>query len=53
MRLIVEVPRRLTKEQKKLIDDLRKSMPVDTIAARKIGEQSDKPFFEKVKDLFG
>jgi molecular chaperone DnaJ len=53
VRLNVDVPRKLSKEQKRLIDDLRKSMPVETIAARKIGEQPDRPFFEKVKDLFG
>lgn len=53
VRLNIDVPRKLTKEQKKLVDDLRKSMPVEKIEARKLDEERDRPFFDKVKDLFG
>jgi molecular chaperone DnaJ len=53
VRLVVDVPRKLTKDQKKLVDELRKSMPVEKIEARPIDAERDKPFFEKVKDLFG
>jgi molecular chaperone DnaJ len=53
VRLVVDVPRKITKEQKKLIEDLRKTMPVEKIEPRKVDEGDDKPFFEKVKDLFG
>jgi molecular chaperone DnaJ len=53
VRTIVEVPRKLSKDQKKLLDQLGKTMPVDKIAATPADESRDKPFFEKVKDLFG
>jgi molecular chaperone DnaJ len=53
VRLVVEVPRKLSKEQKKLIEDLRKSMPAEKIEPRHVDSGQDKPFFEKVKDLFG
>ena len=53
VRVVVEVPRKLSKEQKKLIEQLGATMPAEKIAARPGGEDEDKPFFEKVKDLFG
>jgi molecular chaperone DnaJ len=53
VRLVVDVPRKLTKEQKKLVEELRKSMPADKIDPRPVDTGHDKPFFEKVKDLFG
>jgi molecular chaperone DnaJ len=53
VRLVADVPRKLTKEQKKLIEELRKSMHVEEIAPRAVDSGQDKPFFEKVKDLFG
>ena len=53
VRVNVEVPRKLTKDQKKLVEDLRKAMPVEKIEPRKVDETRDRPFFDKVKDLFG
>jgi molecular chaperone DnaJ len=54
VRLVVDVPRKIDKEQKKLIAELGKTMPVETLEARSTeGADDDKPFFEKVKDLFG
>lgn len=53
VRAVVEVPRRLTKEQKKLVDQLGQTMTVEQIAATPPGGDTEKPFFEKVKDLFG
>ncbi len=54
VRLVVDVPRKLTKDQKKLIEQLGKTMPVETLAARQVdGDGDDKPFFERVRDLFG
>lgn len=53
VRVNTEVPRKLSKEQKKLIESLGKTMPVEKIAATSADEGRDKPFFEKVKDLFG
>ena len=52
VRLIVDVPKKLSKDQKKWIADLGKTMPTDTIEPRTL-DQGEKPFFEKVKDLFG
>lgn len=54
VRLVVEVPRKLTKDQKKLIEQLGKTMEVGTLSAREVDAGDDeKPFFERVKDLFG
>lgn len=54
VRLVVDVPKKISKDQKKLIDQLGKTMPVDTLEARSTeGADDDKPFFERVKDLFG
>ena len=41
----VKVPTRLTKEQRKLFDQLRETLPVDNAP-------SEKGLFEKVKDYF-
>jgi molecular chaperone DnaJ len=54
VRVVVDVPKKLTKDQKKLIEQLGKAMPADNIQPRSIdSEEQEKPFFEKVKDLFG
>jgi molecular chaperone DnaJ len=53
VRTSVDVPKKLSKEQKKVIEQLGKNMPVDKIEPRTADESGDKPFFEKVKDLFG
>jgi molecular chaperone DnaJ len=53
VRLVVDVPRRLSKEQRKLVEQLGQSMPVEKIDATTPEETREKPFFERVKDLFG
>jgi molecular chaperone DnaJ len=53
VRLVVEVPRKLTKEQKKLVEQLGKTMPVDAIEPTSADAGRERPFFEKVRDLFG
>jgi len=53
VRLVVDVPRKLSKEQKKLVEQLGATMPVGTIEPTSPDGQREKPFFEKVKDLFG
>jgi molecular chaperone DnaJ len=48
----VTVPKKLTREQKHLLEELAKTMPqapLDEAA----GDGAEKPFFEKVKDIFG
>ena len=46
------VPKKLTREQRHLLEELAKTMPQDSID-RDGDESSEKPFFEKVKDIFG
>jgi molecular chaperone DnaJ len=53
VRAVVEVPKKLSKEQKKLVEQLGQTMTVDELAATPADADADKPFFEKVKDLFG
>jgi molecular chaperone DnaJ len=48
----VAVPKKLTKEQKHLLEELARTMPVETLETSE-SDDGDKPFFEKVKDIFG
>jgi molecular chaperone DnaJ len=53
VRTTVEVPRKLSKEQKKIVTELGRTMPVDKVEPTPADAGREKPFFEKVKDLFG
>jgi molecular chaperone DnaJ len=53
VRLVVDVPRKLTKEQKKLVEQFGKTIATGKIEPRAVESDHEKPFFEKVKDLFG
>ena len=46
------MPRKLTRDQKHLLEELAKTMPEET-PSEDCDESADKPFFEKVKDIFG
>jgi molecular chaperone DnaJ len=48
----VAVPKKLSKEQKHLLEELAKTMPQERLDVS-AGEGGEKPFFEKVKDIFG
>jgi molecular chaperone DnaJ len=48
----VHVPKKLTKEQRHLIEELARTMPAEKVEADG-GGTGDKPFFERVKDMFG
>ena len=48
----VAVPKKLSHEQKQLLEDLAKTMPQAPLEASGV-DSSEKPFFEKVKDIFG
>jgi molecular chaperone DnaJ len=48
----VAVPKKLTSEQKHLLEQLSKSLP-QVEADAEGAESGDKPFFERVKDIFG
>jgi molecular chaperone DnaJ len=47
----VAVPKKLTKEQRRLLEELAATMAPEPVDAE--GDGTDKPFFEKVKDIFG
>jgi molecular chaperone DnaJ len=47
------VPRKMTKEQKKLLEQLAKALPQETIDPNVGPKTEERPFFEKVKDIFG
>jgi molecular chaperone DnaJ len=47
------VPRKLTKEQKKLLEQLAQVLPQETIDPSVSPKSEERPFFEKVKDIFG
>ncbi len=47
------IPKTLTKEQKHLLEELAKTMPQETLETSESDEAAAKPFFEKVKYIFG
>lgn len=53
VRMVVDVPRRLTKDQKKAIEQFGQTIVVDKLTPSSGDGNGDKPFFEKVRDLFG
>jgi molecular chaperone DnaJ len=53
VRLVVDVPKKLTKEQKKLVEQFGKTISVGKLEPTTTPADQDKPFFEKVRDLFG
>ena len=48
----VSVPKKLTREQKQLLEQLAATLPSDAPEAVR-ADGGEKPFFEKVKDIFG
>jgi len=49
----VAVPRKLTKEQKQLLEELAKTLKEEKLPVDGADEAADRPFFERVKDIFG
>ena len=50
----VQVPRKITREMREALEALRTVLPAETGDARsRDRSQEDKPFFERVKDMFG
>jgi molecular chaperone DnaJ len=45
------VPKKLTREQKHLLEELAKTLPQEKLDGD--GDAADKLFFERVKDIFG
>ena len=51
----VQTPRKLTRDQRKLIEDLAKALPTDKFEPRPRSgdEQDERNLFDRVKDMFG
>jgi len=49
--VVAAVPKKLSKEQRKVMEELRRVLPSDVQQSER--EQGEKPFFERVKDIFG
>jgi molecular chaperone DnaJ len=47
----IAVPKKLSKEQRQLVEELGRTMPEKDAA--EAAESAEKPFFERVKDIFG
>jgi molecular chaperone DnaJ len=51
--LKVAVPNKLTKEQRRLVEELARTMKHHKSAPSEAPGEAEKPFFERVKDIFG
>ncbi len=49
----VQTPRKLTKEQRKLIEDLAKALPKEKFEPRQREDEDERNLFDRVKDMFG
>jgi molecular chaperone DnaJ len=53
VRIVADVPKKLTKEQKKLVEQLGRTIAPGKLEPISPEADRERPFFEKVKDLFG
>jgi molecular chaperone DnaJ len=53
VRVVADVPKKLTKEQKKLIEQLGATMKPEKLQPTAADAGAERPFFDKVRDLFG
>ena len=49
----VAVPRKLSKDQRKLLEDLAATLPHEAIDPTAVQDEDDKGLFDRVKDIFG
>jgi molecular chaperone DnaJ len=49
----VQTPKKLTKEQKKILDQFAATLPKDTFVPTPKEDQEDRGLFDRVKDIFG
>jgi molecular chaperone DnaJ len=49
----VITPRKLTREQKKILEQLAASLPKETFEPTPVSREADKGIFDRVKDIFG
>ena len=53
VRVKLVTPKKLTREQKKLLEELAATMPKEKFQPTPADEQDDKGLFDRVKDIFG
>ena len=53
MTVRVSTPKKLTKDQKKLLEQLAETLPKEQFEPTPVGDQADKGLFDRVKDIFG
>jgi molecular chaperone DnaJ len=53
VRVKLVTPKKLTREQKKLLEELAATLPKDKFQPTPADEQEDKGLFDRVKDIFG
>jgi len=51
--LKVSTPRKLSKEQKKLLEQLAATLPKEAFEPTPVGDHDDKGLLDRVKDIFG
>jgi hypothetical protein len=49
----VSTPRKLTKDQRKLLEQLSATLPKEEFQPTPVDEQTDKGLLDRVKDIFG
>jgi DnaJ-class molecular chaperone len=49
----VSTPRKLSKEQKKLLEQLAATLPKEGFEPTPVGNQDDRGLLDRVKDIFG
>jgi molecular chaperone DnaJ len=49
--VVAAVPKKLTKEQRKAVEELKRLLPAEVVQTER--DSGEKPFFERVKDIFG
>jgi molecular chaperone DnaJ len=49
--VVAAVPKKLSKEQRKVMEELRRLLPTEVQQSER--DSGEKPFFERVKDIFG
>ena len=49
----VDIPKKLSKEQRALLQQLAKALPADTFEPRRQEDHEDRNLFDRVKDIFG
>ena len=49
----VRTPRRLSKEQRRLLDELAKALPAEKFEPRQREDEDERNLFDRVKDMFG